>query len=183
MEKYEEKTKDVSSNRNITSVVNKPVQVRKKSPVGNLVNGDIGKIGKDLATDILIPSFKKVCVDLVNNGIQLLLYGEVKNKTKNGYVAYNKVGEERHSSIVKPSKFDIDDIVFDSIGEAEIVLDSMEEIIEQYDSVSVSDLYELVGVKGNYTSNKYGWTSLRSARVVRDRDGYILDLPRVKPLD
>ena len=59
----------------------------------------------------------------------------------------------------------------------------MEEEIDQYGIISVSDLCELVGISGNYTDNKYGWTSLRTADVVRTRDGYILKLPKALPID
>ena len=34
-----------------------------------------------------------------------------------------------------------------------------------------------------YTSNKYGWTNIRSAEAVRVRDGYILKLPKAMPID
>ena len=48
---------------------------------------------------------------------------------------------------------------------------------------TVADLYELVGVTGEYTDNKYGWDSLGSASVTRVRGGYLVDLPRTRLLD
>ena len=42
---------------------------------------------------------------------------------------------------------------------------------------------DLVGVTGNYTDNKYGWTNIRNAEVVRVRDGYRIKLPRALPID
>ena len=61
----------------------------------------------------------------------------------------------------------------------------MEDLLDQYKLVSVADLYDLVGISGDYTDNKYGWTNLRNARVERLRyeDGYILKLPKALPLD
>ena len=56
------------------------------------------------------------------------------------------------------------------------------EAIETYQMVSVADLYDLVGVTGDYTDNKYGWTNLRNAKVVRVRDGYMIDLPKALPI-
>jgi hypothetical protein len=41
----------------------------------------------------------------------------------------------------------------------------------------------LVGITGNYTDNKYGWTDIRSASVNRTRDGYALKLPKALPLN
>ena len=45
------------------------------------------------------------------------------------------------------------------------------------------DLYDLVGVSGDFTANNFGWTDLRSARVVRSREGFILDFPESEPLE
>ena len=44
--------------------------------------------------------------------------------------------------------------------------------------------YEACGVSSNrpYTDEKWGWTTLRNARVIRVRDGYTLELPRPEPL-
>ena len=51
--------------------------------------------------------------------------------------------------------------------------------INTYGIASVADLYDLAGITcRSYTANKYGWTDIRSAKVVRIRDGYILELPR-----
>ena len=60
----------------------------------------------------------------------------------------------------------------------------MNEIIEEYDGiVTVADLYDLVGITDKYTDHKYGWTNLRNAKVERVRDGYMLKLPKVLPID
>ena len=54
---------------------------------------------------------------------------------------------------------------------------------EAYQVVSVADFYDLVGVSGNYTDNKYGWTDIRNASVIRVRDGYMIKLPKALPLN
>ena len=56
--------------------------------------------------------------------------------------------------------------------------------MEAYGLVRVADFYDLVGVTGNYTDNKYGWTNIRSAEIVRLRDGgYVIKLPRAMQID
>ena len=79
--------------------------------------------------------------------------------------------------------YDYDDIILETRGEAEDVLERMEELIDMYQLVSVADFYDLVGVSGNYTDNKYGWTNVRNASVVRVRDGYMIKLPKALPLN
>ena len=81
------------------------------------------------------------------------------------------------------SRFDYDDIVIESRGEAEAVLIQMDDLIERYGFVSVLDLYDMCELTAPYTSDKYGWTDLRTARVVPVRKGYVLKLPRALPLD
>ena len=56
----------------------------------------------------------------------------------------------------------------------------MDELIATYGLVSVADFYDLVGVSGNYTDNKYGWTDIRGATTVRVGDGYMIKVTKSK---
>ena len=67
--------------------------------------------------------------------------------------------------------------------EAEEVLDRLFDWIERYEQVAVAELYEMVGISGNFTDQKWGWTDLRGATVSRVGRGYLLNLPRPEPLD
>ncbi len=71
----------------------------------------------------------------------------------------------------------IDDIVFSRRGDADAVLDKMDEIISKYGFASVADLHDFTGVTSNFTDQQYGWTTTRNARVIRVRDGYAIELP------
>ena len=53
----------------------------------------------------------------------------------------------------------------------------------RFGEVTVADLYDLVGISSDYTDRKYGWTDLATAKPIRVRGGYLLDLPRAKLLD
>ena len=77
-----------------------------------------------------------------------------------------------------------DDIEFDTREDAEEVLDRMDELIEQYGIVTVGDLFDLAGVTGNgYTDQNYGWTSVASATIERDRHGgYFIKMTRPSPI-
>ena len=55
--------------------------------------------------------------------------------------------------------------------------------METYGLVRVADLYDLVGITGSYTDNKYGWTNIRNVEPIRVRDGYMLKLPKAMPID
>ena len=79
------------------------------------------------------------------------------------------------------SKRTYDGIVFESRSDAEDVLDALSEILEQYDDVTVADLFQLAGQTPNSTDSDYGWDNIATARVERLDDGmYTVVMPRVK---
>ena len=78
---------------------------------------------------------------------------------------------------------DFQDLIFESRGEAEEVLTNLLDLIADYGVASVADLYDLVGITGPFTDNKYGWTDLRTASVSRTREGYIINLPKAVAID
>ena len=55
----------------------------------------------------------------------------------------------------------------------------MNECVQRYGMVSVADFYDMIGQKGNYTDNNYGWKDLTLARVDRAIEGYRIIFPRV----
>lgn len=76
------------------------------------------------------------------------------------------------------------EILFERRGDAEAVLVQMEELIDTYGTATVADLYDSSGITaGSYVDNNWGWDDIRTARVVRDRDGFLLKFPKAKPID
>ncbi len=59
----------------------------------------------------------------------------------------------------------------------------MYDLLSRYNQVTVSEMYDLVGLTGKFTDERYGWTDLRGAEPVRVQGGYILGLPKPEPLD
>ena len=84
----------------------------------------------------------------------------------------------------QPRGYILETVVFESREEAEAVLDGLLENIRNYAYTSVADFYDLADVnRCAYLDNKHGWTNLDKAKVVRLRDGYILNLPTPIPID
>ena len=63
------------------------------------------------------------------------------------------------------------------------MLSELLNIIAGYNLVTVSEYYGIVNQPTRYTDERYGWTNLDNARVVRVRDGYMIKLPRPLPID
>lgn len=188
--------------KSIEKVVSGKVKRRAGSKeVKNLANefvpGSIGSLFEYIKTDVFIPAIKKGLSDIVKNGIDILLYGDSRPKERKGpseRVSYNKKYYSRdysdrdyrgsYESARHPTKgYGYDDVIIEDRGEAEEVLTRMSELIETYGTVSVADMYDLMGVTPEFTDNNYGWTDIRSAEVRRVREGYILKMPRAMPLD
>ena len=169
-------------------VTTKKNNVRKLT--NTFVTEDIQNVKSYVLMDVLVPAIKKAISDIVTNGIDMLLYGETgrsRRKTNASVVSYRNYydsrREERYSSSRTRTGYSYDDVVLETRGEAEDVLSRMDELIDTYGVVSVADLYDLVGITGNYTDNKYGWTNIRNAEIVRVRDGYMIKMPRAVPID
>ena len=194
--KYKEDQKrSTLEKKKVEKVIAGTVKSKKKSEIRKFtdvfISEDIDNVKSYILLDVLIPAIKKAISDIVTNGIDMILYGET-GKTKSystaskiSYRSYydGRNGRIDYSSIRTKIGYNYDDIIFDNRGEAEDVLSRMDELISTYGLVSVADLYDLVGITGNYTDNKYGWTNIRSASVIRVRDGYMLKLPKALPLD
>ncbi len=137
--------------------------------------------------DIIVPGIKNLIYDMVVDGAGMIL-GQVRgSRRSNGrsnvdYGGYSRTDNRKNTSQGRPS-YDYRDFTIDSRGEAEDVLEQLEELINVYGEASVADFYECLGVTGSWTDAKYGWTDLRNASVVRVRDGYMIKFPRALPLD
>lgn len=161
---------------------------RKLSDV--FISEDVGNVKNYILMDVIVPSIKKALYELVVGTLDMTLYGGRGNgrrptADKVSFRDYNSVShrdERSYSSNRTASGYSYDDIVVDTRGEAETVLMRLDEVMEEYDCVRVADLYDLVGVTGNYTDNRYGWTNIRNAEVVKVRDGYKIKMPRALPL-
>lgn len=179
--------------------VNKVVsgKIKKKSKADKLADDLIAQsmtsVVSDIFTEVLLPSFKNMVSDAVKAGIDRLLYGDSSyrtnsNNTPASKISYNKYYTEQSARepdvpVRIRETYDYNNIVFNSRGDAEAVLMCMDELISQYEVVSVAELYDLAGITGDYTDYRYGWTDIRSARIERVRDGYIIRMPKALPLD
>lgn len=193
-EEEEKNKKHTEPREKVTRVTKGNARTKKKNKFAeNFLSEDVRDVKEYLIGDILFPTLKRTISEMVSNGIDMMLFGEVrgnKKSSRSSRVSYRDYydrdrdrRDDRRSS--RRSSYDYEDIILDNRGEAELVLDRMDEIIDKYDQVTITDLYDLVGYDGGrYTDSKYGWTSLRGADVKRTRDGgYLLVLPPAKPVD
>lgn len=179
--------------------------VRRKTPLSRRLREAFG--GDDTRTvadyvlmDVMVPAAKDMMVDAVTQGFERLIFGEARSSTRraaasrgnSGYVSYNRFSgksvapkDEARPTISRRARVnhDFDEIILETRLEAEQVLERLYDIINRYDSATVADLYDLVGITGEFTDNKWGWTNLHGSGVTRVRNGYLLDLPKPEPVE
>ena len=188
--KAKEQQRALPPEKKVEKIVSGPVKSKKKNGIQKItsifVPEDVEDVKSYIFEDIVVPAVKDIILDAVR---ALLGVSGKSNKgapaSKVSYRSYYDRGNERNDYGRTRTRvgYDYDDIVLDKRDEAEDVLSRMDELISTYGMASVADLYELVGVTGNYTDNKYGWTDIRSASAIRVRDGYLLKLPKALPLN
>ena len=159
---------------------------------------DAPTVGSYLLYDILLPALKDLVLDIGHGAIDSAFGGGGYRSSRRGgrdrsYISYNRYyddrdrrrrdrDEERYEA--RRRSRDFDEFIFDRREDAEDVLDRMCDYLERFDDVPVSYFYDLLGetVPGDFTSDDWGWTNLAGARVRKVRGGYIIDLPKVKPI-
>ena len=196
----EKKVNPTPTEKRVSKVTKGPVktktnEVRKLRDI--FISEDVSSVKSYIFLDVLVPAVKKLVYDIVTNGIDIVLYGgngrsksnnagqkvqyrnfyDQKNNQSNGYRGSENVKNQNSSGY--------DDIVFTNRVDAEMVKQQMMDVISRYGVVTVADMYEMAdpNLTAPYTAHKYGWMDVSSGEVKRERDGYILKLPKAAPID
>lgn len=196
--------KEVVPKEKIEKVVSGEVIKRNKS-LGRkfkdvFFDGQFKAAAKYIITGVLLPSFKNMVVDATTKGVERMVYGEnALRRTPTSILDYgrpkisyntisDRVGRPGRSVMLPDqpplmnSRRDVGEIILPNREDAELVLERLNDIIEKYDVASVSDLCELIGLPSTYVDNKWGWDSLGYSGIRQIREGYLLDLPTLKPI-
>lgn len=146
--------------------------------------------------NILIPAAKSLIVDtiikIVGGGSRPT--GNIYTPTQINYGNYYKMDKPYTGSATSPIDgnsikrgFDYNEIEYPTMGDAQTVLQSLREVVDVYNVVSIQDLYEISNIPcNNYMYSTYGWTAddiYRTASspmsITRGLNGrYTIRLPR-----
>lgn len=142
--------------------------------------------------DVFVPATKSLIYDVFSQGLERYLFGVARPRSRAdrpaGHINYStsaRRGPAAYNQVTAAARarHDFNDVILESRGEAEDVLDGLLELVDQFGSASVEDFYDLVGISTSFTDNKWGWNDLHSASVRATRGGYMIILPRTIPLD
>lgn len=191
--------------KNVEKVVVADVIIQKKG-IGRkfkdlFIEADFKTVVRFIAMDVLVPAAKNMLLDASNKGVERMLYGESAIRRR-GFgagprITYNTPVNRgysdsplRSSSQFAPQpsreprtvRYSRNEFVLTSKEDAELVLERMVDIIDNYDVVSVADLNELIGQPSSHTDNKYGWSNLAGVQIRQIREGYLIDFPLAEPI-
>jgi len=178
----------------VASVVEGTVVQRKKGPIARVREAflveDSSSVLVYLVQEVLVPAAKNTILEVFSQGLERSLYGETRRTParSGGYTAYHKArdtySDRRDLSRQARATHDFREVVLQSRADAEAVIDGLRELADQYGTTSVQDFYDLTEITGDYVDNKWGWTyeEVSRARVRVIRGGYLVDLPRPRPI-
>lgn len=188
--------------KKIEKVVSGEVTQRKK-PLGKRFKSMLTGVEFRGATqyvfmDVLVPAVKNMVVDAVDVGIKRMVYGDGhrsmprSHEHRGSRTTYNQPVRRSQTTMLPgqppyppPSRQsrNSNEIILNSREEAELVLSTLVDIIDKYEIASVADFHTIVGLPSTYVDNNWGWSALHYVNIRQVREGFILDLPSVEPIN
>lgn len=195
--------KTESEKPRLERIVSSEVKTQKKSIFKRFGSAIISEspdsIGGYIVKEVVVPYIKDIIFDTIMNATSMAMYGSPRNgrrsggrvvsRNSDGYIQYGSYSSsgssDRQQRVVEDKwngRVNVDNIIFGMSAEAHEVLDALSERLEHYGSVTVQDLYDLIGVTTPKTAMYWGWTDISEACVRQTNEGWLLDLPKIKPL-
>ncbi len=190
----EQQKAEVIPEKKVQKVVSGSVKTREnkgRKLTDIFVPGDVSTVKSHIFMDVFVPAAKDLLYKIIVDSVDMILFDGKGSRSKSGggKISYRSYYDDKHDrrddKTSVRSRFDYDDIVYEYRADAEAVYSQMLEILDNYQLVSVLDMYDLAG-RGNeapYTANRFGWTNLRTAEIKRVRGGFIIDLPKAMAID
>ena len=195
-----EQAAEVAKKEKMEKVVSGKVKTKKNEGrrlMNMFISEDAGNVKEYVLMDIIVPAISNTILDIIKNSAEMIFGGHSSSRGRSNSpkVSYRRYYDERNNDRRYDrgrdrdrdrdgsGRFNYDDLVYDSRGDAEVVRTLMLEALDEYGMVTVADMYDMSGMTAPWTASNYGWMGLRDIKVIRVRDGYILNLPKAMPID
>lgn len=159
-------------------------------------------IGDFLIQDIIVPAIKRGITSIVD----ILLYGRPAsgnyyNYTNNPITGSRVSYKDYKSMSTAASKYqqtmnqrstrqsyNFEDAIIPTRQEASDALNRMQEVLDVWGKVRVTEWCNIISIPVDYTLHSYGWTEIGNPKIVpvgrNEEDGFrIVGLPKIKLLD
>lgn len=178
--------------------------IERPKPLGKrfrniFLGGNLRTAMSYVGADILLPALRNLIVDVVSKGTERVVLGESRYRSRpvtynTSRTIYNSpinrardprdrpyLPDQRRTREPTPRGLN-NDVIIASREEANLVAETLLEIVNKYDVASLADFYDLLGLPTRYTDNQWGWTQLNSVEVRQHRDGWVIDLPQLEEI-
>ena len=173
-----------------------PVKTRKaslaKRAQETFLAEDIRDVKTHIFREVVVPGIIDFVLDFFHSGIDMVFgvggrrggrYSSRrsgKQYTNYSSISYKGNDEPRYRQVRSDGRFNLEEIIVGTRGEAEEIIHNLADLCEDYGCARVADLYSMVGISGEFTAERWGWETVASARAVRDHrsGGYLIDMPR-----
>ena len=152
-------------------------------------------LGRKIGREIIVPRLKASFEEAANGFLSGMLWGGgtrppsgiVSGTVIHGGTNYRQISTGAASSLdqarqavthTTTSSGNYKDVCCPTQQLAEQLLAKMYDLWNQYRLVTVGDLHESAGLTPAPSDNSYGWTSIDGARIVKAREGFVLEMPR-----
>lgn len=153
----------------------------------NFLNLDYDGIKDRLLFDWLFPEIIATAGDI----LRMIFFGDRnggsrssrRGERRSGYNSiYDERRRERDRDDPTRQNFRRIKLIFYTREDAEEVLDDLRESLEESSGgfVTVKELYSLADMPTNYAMNSWGWFDLEDCMITRDRDDWILEMPKAE---
>lgn len=195
-----DKAPDETPAKKVEKIVEGKVVQRKKSLgrrlAENFKGEDAGSVGTYVVEQVLVPRIKDLVFDIIESAVRRALFGDSakgytsRSGTGKGYTPYNTIASSAISKQAPASQQQVrsdefGEIVVETRGEAQEVMDKISNLIETYGMACVSDLKAAVGLTPSITDERFGWLGMGGTdirRVGGASPGYLLVFPRPEEL-
>lgn len=186
----------------LAPVVSGKAAVKKKSEGKKFLDaffeGDVNNLGASIISNVVIPAVRDLIWNSVERAVKGLLYGDFsssrgsdRNSIPARQVDFTRYSDRRrrdrddYRDSSRDDIYDYGEIFLEDRRDADAIVDRVFELLDRYQWVSVAQLYELAGLRGRYTDHNYGWRDRdrNSIYVTTTRGGYLVKMPRPRPLD
>lgn len=165
---------------------------KKKSIRERLTDSFLATNGEDIKErvifDWVIPGIKNILEDIVH----MLLFGDgvVRNSDRSRgerrllRKEYNKYYDDdrKKSESSFESKSKNPELTYSSRAEAQNVLNKMLDILDEYNRVTVKDLYSISKMPTDFAMSNWGWRDLTGSKPIPYGDRWLLKLPKSEEL-
>lgn len=146
-----------------------------------------------IASVVILPALKDLAEDAITTAIRGAFNGgdyeqaRRRSSSSQQVINYNGMSKKdsgrRELSHRARATHDFSELVLQNRAEGDKILNDLQDVIDQYGSTTVKDMYDLAGVSGSFTDGQWGWYDLRGCRVVPTRGGYALVMTKPEPIE